>query len=105
VPGNLLFIVVFSDCFLNCLKLIWQNLQICLFSKVPDTLSFSISLKQLTGTGTLSFSININKEHIVMALHHRTTIFFASRNSLFLQKIFPYPGEEFFRDSDRHFII
>lgn len=23
-------------------------------------------------------------------------VFFASRNSLFLQKIFPYPGEEFF---------
>jgi len=30
VPGNLLFVAVFSDYFANCLKLIWQNLQICL---------------------------------------------------------------------------
>jgi hypothetical protein len=62
--------------------------------------------------GTLLISINLNKEYIVKALHRRTTIFFASRNSLFLQKFSPYSGKEFFlltseffRDGDRHFII
>jgi len=39
-------------------------------------------------------------------------LFFASKNSLFLQKFSPYSGKEFFlltseffRDCDRHFII
>lgn len=31
VPGNLFSYCSFFDCFIDCLKFVWQNLKICLF--------------------------------------------------------------------------